>query len=80
MYFYVRMQVFKKNYMALCQISDIKTYEIPSYRIDVCIFISKKPSLLQVMKKAIESGQLNKEKRKSKNASLLQLQKTFKKK
>ncbi|CAB3254572.1 unnamed protein product [Arctia plantaginis] len=35
---------------------------------------------LQVMKKAMESGELKKEKRKSKNASLLQLQKKFMKK
>ncbi|KAJ0171320.1 hypothetical protein K1T71_012870 [Dendrolimus kikuchii] len=34
---------------------------------------------LQVMKKAIESGELKKEKRKSKNAPLLTLQKNFKK-
>ncbi|XP_048001275.1 ATP-dependent RNA helicase DDX24 [Leguminivora glycinivorella] len=35
---------------------------------------------LQVMKKALESGELKREKRKSKNASLLKLQKTLKKK
>ncbi|XP_063542129.1 ATP-dependent RNA helicase DDX24 [Cydia strobilella] len=35
---------------------------------------------LQVMKKALESGELKREKRKSKNASVLKLQKTFKRK
>ncbi|XP_063897514.1 ATP-dependent RNA helicase DDX24 [Helicoverpa armigera] len=45
---------------------------------DVTAFQSSEENALQVMKKAIESGQLKKEKRKSKNAPLLQLQKKLK--
>ncbi|KAJ8710555.1 hypothetical protein PYW08_009070 [Mythimna loreyi] len=47
---------------------------------DTVAFGGSEENALQVMKNAIESGQLKKEKRKSKNAPLLQLQKKFKKK
>ncbi|XP_022818652.1 uncharacterized protein LOC111351114 [Spodoptera litura] len=47
---------------------------------DTTAFQGSEENALQVMKNALESGQLKKEKRKSKNAPLLQLQKKFKKK
>ncbi|KAL0861360.1 hypothetical protein ABMA27_008911 [Loxostege sticticalis] len=47
---------------------------------DPAVFAQTEENALQVMKKALESGELKKEKRKSKNAPLLKLQKQKKKK
>ncbi|XP_059047355.1 ATP-dependent RNA helicase DDX24-like [Achroia grisella] len=46
---------------------------------DPAMFAKSDDNALQVMKKAIQSGELKKEKRKSKNAPLLKLQKTLRK-
>ncbi|XP_031767899.2 ATP-dependent RNA helicase DDX24 [Galleria mellonella] len=46
---------------------------------DPAMFVKSEDNALQVMKKAIQSGELKKEKRKSKNAPLLKLQKALKK-
>ncbi|KAF9810023.1 hypothetical protein SFRURICE_003151 [Spodoptera frugiperda] len=56
------------------------SFKYPTLNNDTTAFQGREENALQVMKNALESGQLKKEKRKSKNAPLLQLQKKFKKK
>ncbi|XP_022818559.1 DEAD-box ATP-dependent RNA helicase 13-like isoform X1 [Spodoptera litura] len=56
------------------------SFKYPTLNNDTTAFQGSEENALQVMKNALESGQLKKEKRKSKNAPLLQLQKKFKKK
>ncbi|CAH0696427.1 unnamed protein product [Spodoptera exigua] len=55
------------------------SFKYPTLNNDTTVFQGSEENALQVMKNALESGQLKKEKRKSKNAPLLQLQKKFKK-